>query len=64
MSRNSFNKRLARKRHRNEFSRYPYGKVDLAKLIMGIEPQSTPLLDLLTKKSAMDAAVFKALTHG
>lgn len=64
MSRNSFNKRMARKRHRNEFSRYPYSKVDLGKLIMGITPQSTPLMDMLTNKSALDAAMVKALNRG
>lgn len=48
MSRNAHNKRIARNKHRDQFSPLPRG-TGLAFLITKLEPVETPLLALIGK---------------
>lgn len=49
MSKNAANKRRNRHWHKDQFSRYPRGKVDLGLLISRVEPQSKPLMDIMLR---------------
>jgi hypothetical protein len=52
MSKNAANKRRAKRHHRDAFSRFPRG-TSLAFLIGGVEPVSTPLMDMLRTRAVI-----------
>ena len=49
MSYNAYLKRRAKIKHKNEFSKYPVGKVDIEYLLSRITPQSTPLTEMIAR---------------
>lgn len=48
MSKNARRKLIEKRAHRDAFSRYPKG-TPLAFIIRGVEPMSTPLLELISR---------------